>query len=249
MSFSAKTIRRIIVYLLMLAALYPITQADVFLNINPLWTHTDTTHFSIRYPRWSPAEKNVMDLAAQLEDYYADLTRIFPMPEHDLIPVYYHNRPLFAGLRPVWGFTTDYSVHATYSHRIKDTSPHELRHFVQDMINPQAPYFFNEGACGTGIRIGGVGFDQRARAYCPDLQQQPLERIVAGYRMHADRRQDYWAYSFAEFLMDTYGKEPYGRFYARATPENWQTVFADEFPIPPALAETAWKAALCGKSR
>ncbi|MCA9403088.1 MAG: hypothetical protein KC897_04850 [Candidatus Omnitrophica bacterium] len=243
----AAQIRRIIIYLLMLACLYPITQADFFININPLWTHTGTTHFIIRYPRGSPAADGIMDLAAQLEGYYAELTKIFPLPEHEPIPVYYHNRQLFAGLNPVWGYTTDYSVHATYSHRIKDTSPHELRHFIQDMINPDAPYFFNEGACGIGIRIGGIGFDSRARASCPDLQRITLESLVHDYRMHADRRQDYWAYSFAAFLTGTFGKKTFGRFYARATPADWREVFAEEFGIPPGQAEAAWKAALCAK--
>lgn len=240
-------LRRAIIYLLMLACLYPITQADFFINLNPLWTRTDTTHFTIRYPRGSPAQDNILELATQLEDYYAQLTKIFPLPEHEPVPVYYHNRQLFAGLNPVWGYTTDYSVHATYSHRVKDTSPHELRHFIQDMINPDAPYFFNEGACGIGIKIGGIDFDRRARASCADLRQISLEGLVADYRMHADRNRDYWAYSFAGFLMDTFGKKTFGRFYARAAPGNWREVFAEEFGVPPGQAEAAWKAALCNK--
>ncbi len=238
-------IRRVIIYLIMLACLYPITQADFFLNINPLWTHTDTTHFRIHYPRGSPAARSIMDLSARLEHYYAELTQIYPLPEHDPIPFYYHNRPLFAGTNAVWGFTTDYSVHATYTHRIKDTSPHELRHFVQDIVNPDAPYFFNEGACGVGIAIGGIDFDRRAQASCLVLRQMSLDGVVDNYRMHADRRQDYWAYSFAGFLMDTFGKKTFGRFYARATDANWKTVFAEEFGVPVGRAEAVWKAGLC----
>ena len=229
----------------MLACLYPIAQADVVINFNPLWTHTDTTHFRIRYPRGSPAEDNIMELAAQLEQYYADLTKIFPLPEHEPIPFYYHNRPLFAGPHPVWGFTTDYSVHAVYTHRIKDTSPHELRHFIQAMVNPEAPYFFNEGACGIGIRIGGIDFERRARASCDLLQRTSFDALVRDYRMHADRRQDYWAYSFAEFVIENFDKESFGRFYAKATPDNWRDVFLEEFGVPAGQVEAAWKAWLC----
>lgn len=232
----------------MLACLYPITQADLFINMNPLWTHTDTTHFRIHYPRNSPAQKNIMELVIQLEQYYAELTRIFPIREHEPIPYYFHDRQLFAGTHPVWGYTTDYSIHAVYSNRVKDTSPHELRHFFQDMINPEAPYFFNEGACGIGIKIGGVGFARRARASCPILQRVSLEGLIDEYQMHADRRQDYWAYSFAEFIMDNYDKESFGRFYARATPGNWKAVFAEVYGVPVGVVEAAWKAELCGKT-
>lgn len=242
----SKTIRRVILYILMLACLYPISQADCFINLNPLWTHTDSAHFRIRYPRGSPAQANIVELTDTLEQYYADLSAVFPIPEKGRIPYYYHNRQLFSGVNPVWGYTTDYSIHAVYSHQVKDTSPHELRHFIQDRINPNAPYFFNEGACGIGIRIEGVDFASRARVSCDALRRVSLTRLVDRYHMHADRRIDFWTYAFAEYLLETYGQEMFGRFYAGATRQNWKGVFEEVYGARFDTIEAAWKTRVCG---
>jgi hypothetical protein len=207
---------------------------------NPNWKLKATEHFLIYYEKGSPAEKDIEVLAGLLEKYFTESTLMFGLQIQQKIPYYFHSNLDVS----VWGYATDTDIHAIYSDSQKDSSPHELRHFMHRRANPGAPYFFNEGACGFGVEIGGVDFHSRVRLFCADLSKYSLVELVKDFKKYA-RLGDYLAYSFNSFLIEQYGTDKFAHFYKEVTAENWQGLMERIYGLPVHEIETQWKDFLC----
>jgi len=208
------------------------------------WNVKPTKHFLIYYEKNSPAEEDIRYLAKVLEEYFQESTQMFNIKITKKIPYYFHGGGLYASNSPVWGYATSKDIHALYSEDKKDSSPHELRHFIHHLVNHRAPYFFNEGACGFGIQIGGQGFHSRAREVCADLFKYPLLELVKEFKKYG-RLGDYLAYSFNSFLIEQYGKEKFAKFYQKVTQDNWQELMRQVYGLSFSEIETKWKGFLC----
>ena len=209
-------------------------------KVNRKWKLKATEHFLIYYEKDSPAQNDIETLAGLLEKYFKESTQMFGLQIQEKIPYYFHSNINM----PVWGYATDTDIHAIYSDVQKDSSPHELRHFIHRLVNPKAPYFFNEGACGFGIEIGGMDFHSRVRIFCADLPRYSLTELVEGFKKYG-RLGDYMAYSFNSFLIEQYGENKFARFYKEVTPQNWQALMEEKYGLAVREIETLWKAFLC----
>ncbi len=222
------------------------------LNLNRMrktthnWKVKSTQHFLIYYEEDSPAEKDIEILARLLEEYFKETTEMFGVEISKKIPYYFHSKPLYHLNTPVWGYATRKDIHVVYSNFQKDSSPHELRHFIQQIVNPQAPYFFNEGICGLGIQIGNENFHDKVRRECPDLSKYPLLELVKDFKKYG-RIGDYLAYSFNSFLVEQYGKEKFSELYRKVTMDNWQKTMEQIYKLSPLELEVKWKSFLSKK--
>lgn len=213
-------------------------------KLNRNWKLRASEHFLIYYEKDSPAEKDIEVLAGLLEKYFQECAQMFGLRIGRKIPYFFHSNLNM----PVWGYATDADIHAIYSNNQKDSSPHELRHFFHRLVNPRAPYFFNEGSCGFGIAIGGVDFHSRVRIFCADLPKYPLIELVKDFKKYL-RFGDYLAYSFNSFLIEQYGPDKFALFYKEVTPENWQVLLVKIYGLPVSEIETQWRTFLCPQQR
>ena len=235
--------RRYWIYVCLLLSIFlylTLTNRKVPQQLNRNWKLKPTEHFLIYYEKDSPAEKDIKTLAGLLEKYFTEAAQMFGLQIEDKIPYYLHSNINM----PVWGYATDIDIHAVYSDEQKDSSPHELRHFMHRRVNPGAPYFFNEGACGFGIEIGGVDFHSRVRIFCANLPKYALVELVKDFKKYG-RLGDYLAYSFNSFLIEQYGADKFAHLYKEATPENWQSLMEKIYGLPIRDIEAQWKAFLC----
>lgn len=204
-----------------------------------------TEHFLIYYEKKSPAEEGVRLISELLEGYYQETTRIFNIKLDKKIPYYFHSTALEGKDGQIWGYCSIEDIHVVYSDSQKDSSPHELRHFIQRRVNPYAPYFFNEGACGLGIQIGDEDFHAKAKRMCAYVKNISLAELVRDFQKYG-RDGDYFAYSFNSFLIEEYGNDKFSAFYCKVTPDNWQETLKNVFGLSYLDIEAKWKAFLCG---
>ncbi|MFC1704675.1 hypothetical protein ACFL1E_07875 [Candidatus Omnitrophota bacterium] len=239
--------RRTLYYTVLLSVLGVLAYANVTAQ-TPVtnWKVKTTEHFSIFYEAASPAERDLKMLAQLLEKYYAEASEMFDVEIPKKIQYYFHSRPLYSGTTPVWGYATPESIHAAYSSSQKDSSPHELYHFIHNYANANAPYFFNEGACGFGIQIGGEDFHEKTRKRCKELPSYSLDMLVKDFKRYG-RFGDFMAYSFNAYLIETFGKDKYGQFYKKVTQQNWQDVLREVYELDHAALEAQWKDFLCNR--
>lgn len=208
------------------------------------WRLRPTEHFLIYYEKNSPAQKDIETLAGLLEEYFKETAQMFNIKIDKRIPYYFHSSGLSFSNKTLWGYATKEDIHVIYSDSQKDSSPHELRHFIHQRINPKAPYFFNEGACGLGIQIAGVGFHARASQICSDLAKYSLLELVKDFQRYG-RLGDYLAYSFNSFLIGKYSKEKFAQFYKKLTRDNWPGLIKEVYGLSFLEAEAKWKDFLC----
>ncbi|MFH1360475.1 MAG: hypothetical protein ABIJ41_05495 [Candidatus Omnitrophota bacterium] len=212
------------------------------LLFDPALKVKQTQHFNIYYKKDSPAQCDIEQLSRLLESYYKETTDLFEISLNNKIDYFFHDKQIIHARRgiPIWGYATSVSVHSVYRDSMKDSSPHELCHFIQGMVNPNAPYFFNEGICGYQIQIGGEGFNEKIRRIHPDLDQFSLPVLVDDFQRYG-RLGDFLAYSFNAFLVDAYGKEKLPVFYKRVTKDNWKSLMLEIFLESYEQIERDWK--------
>lgn len=208
------------------------------------WNVKPTEHLLLYYEKNSPAEKDIEILAKLLEGYFQETAQVFNIKITKKIPYYFHRDKIYHANMPIWGYASLDDIHVIYSDFQKDSSPHELRHFIHQRVNPYAPYFFNEGACGLGIQIGGEGFHAKASVICFDLSKYSLLELVKDFQRFG-RLGDYLAYSFNSFLIEQYGRDKFANFYKRINKDNWQEIMKEVYGFSSGEVEAKWKDFLC----
>jgi hypothetical protein len=203
------------------------------------WQVKETAHLRIHYEKGSPAETDLNQLAAQFESYFQEASSMFAVGPRGRVNLFFHNTfPLLVGTDTVWGYCGKDGVHMAYAEKGKDSSPHELRHFFHAAVNPNAPYFFNEGACGLGINIGGLNFFQLAKA--TQATDQSLAAQIDRFGSFG-KNGDYVAYSFCDFLIQRYGAKAFGGFYRNVTVANYRERLRELSGLPFSELEEQWK--------
>jgi len=206
------------------------------------WKIKETPHLLVHYEEDSLAQRDLDQLVSEFENHFQEAISMFAYRPKDRVNLFFHNTfPLMVGTNTVWGYCGKDGVHMAYTEKGKDSSPHELRHFFHAAVNPTAPYFFNEGACGLGICIGGLNFFQLAKA------TQAADRSLA---THIDqfgtfgKNGDYVAYSFCDFLVQRYGAKAFGSFYRNVTAANYRERLSELSGLPFSDLEEQWKNAV-----
>jgi hypothetical protein len=207
------------------------------------WKQKETDHFLLHYERGSFAQRNIDQLAFTYEGYYEEISELFGYRPPEKIKVFFHDEcPINRRGREVWGYVDKYgNVNVAYASNGGDSSSHELRHYFHRAINPNAPYFFNEGTCGIDITIGGKNFFQLARE--SGTVNIPLQDNIENFGDHG-RTGDYGAYSFCEFLLQQYGDDKFAQFYRNVTMENYRSELEKLSGLPFAELEQAWRDAV-----
>jgi|GEM_PF-1608382 len=208
-------------------------------GVKPDWEVKETAHFLLHFDQASPAERDIQQLASLFERYFEETSSMFIFRPTVKINCFFHNTfPLKHGKATVWGFVDKDGVHMVYTEKEKDSSSHELGHFFHDAVNPNAPYFFNEGACGIGINIGGKNFFQLAKE--TKAAEQSLSANIERFGFFG-RDGNYVAYSFCEFLAQRYGTRQFGAFYCDVTTANYRSKLEELSKLSFSELEEAWK--------
>ena len=203
------------------------------------WRVKETPHLLVHYEEGSPAERDLDQLASEFENHFQEATSMFDFCPKGRVSLFFHNTfPLMLGTNTVWGYCGKDGVHMAYAEKGKDSSPHELRHFLHAAVNPNAPYFFNEGACGIGISIGGLNFFQLAKA--TQAAEQSLAMQIDTFGSFG-KNGDYVAYSFCDFMIQRYGAKAFGRFYRHVTAANYRERLSELSGLPFSELEELWK--------
>lgn len=214
-----------------------------------VWLTRETGHFTIFVEKDSSAQKELDHLCELVEIHYRNEAKIYGYEGEGKakIPYYFHESPVKIGDREVWGFTSHEGggeIHVAYSDKMTDSSPHELRHYLHQKVNPSAPAFFNEGGCNVGVQIGGYNFHQMLKRNSPHVIPYSLADAVRQMRFPYNNAEAQTAYSFCNYLVDNYGQEGFGKFYRVVTKANYADALKDYTGKDAATLEREWAAML-----